>query len=97
MSLEHRGFVGVHVRDRAALDKDVCGGGLFRHVPVARLADVLDFVDEGDQTVTHWGLDGETLREFAAAAGTRGLDRVVPIGEALAFDDVLRRVRVRGA
>ena len=107
VSLEHRGFVGVHVRDRAALDKDVCGGGLFRHVPVARLADVLDFVDEGDQTVTHWGLDGETLREFAAAAGTRGLDRVVPIGEALAFDvvwdgfhlidDVLRRVRVRGA
>ena len=39
-------------------------------------------------------------------AGARGLDRVVPIGEALAFDtvwdgfdlvdDMLRRVRVRG-
>ena len=35
--LEHPGFVGVHVRDRAALDKDICGGGLFRHVPVAEL------------------------------------------------------------
>jgi hypothetical protein len=105
--LEHRGFVGVHVRDRAALDKDVCGGGLFRHVPVERLSDVLGFVDEGDQTVTHWGLDGNALRQFAAGAGARGLDRVVPIGEALAFDvvwdgfhlidDMLRRVRVRGA
>jgi len=107
VSLEHRGFVSVHVRDRAALDKDVCGGGLFRHVPVDHVADVLAFVDEGDQTVTHWGLDGGTVRAFAAGAGARGLDRVVPVGEALAFDvvwdgfhlidDVLRRVRVRGA
>ncbi len=28
--LEHSGFVGVHVRDRRALDKEVCGGGLVR-------------------------------------------------------------------
>jgi hypothetical protein len=103
--LEHPGFVGVHVRDRAALDKDVCGGGLIRHVAVGRLPDVLPFIDEGDQTLTHWGFSGDALREFAAAAGVRGLDRVVPIGEALAFDvvwdgfhlidDMLRRVRVR--
>jgi hypothetical protein len=95
----------VHVRDRAALDKDVCGGGLVRHVPIARVSDILDFIDEGDQTVTHWGIEGEALREFAAGAGARGLDRVVPIGEALAFDavwdgfhlvdDMMRRVRVR--
>jgi hypothetical protein len=103
--LEHPGFVGVHLRDRAALDKDICGGGLVRHVAAARLSDVLAFIDEKDQTVTHWGFEGEALRDFAAAAGSRGLDRVVPIGEALAFDvvwdgfhiidDMLRRVRVR--
>jgi hypothetical protein len=105
--LEHPGFVGVHLRDRTALEKDICGGGLLRHVPVTRLSDVLAFVDEGDQTLTHWGVDGVALRDFAAAAAARGLDRVVPIGEALAFDvvwdgfhlidDMLRRVRVRGA
>jgi hypothetical protein len=105
--LEHPGFVGVHLHDQSALDKEICGGGLLRHVPVARLTEVLGFVDEGDQTLTHWGLDGEALREFAAAAGARGLDRLVPIGQALAFDvvwdgfhlidDMLRRVRVLGA
>src|SRR4051812_38167532 len=104
--LEHPGFVGVHLRDYAALDKDICGGGLLRHVPVTRLDDVLSFVDEGDQTITHWGLDEKTLRSFGAEAGARGLDRIVPIGEALAFDvvwdgfhlveDMLRRVQVRG-
>lgn len=106
VALEHPGFVGVHLHDRSALDKGVCGGGLVRHLPVARLSEVLAFVDEGDQTLTHWGLDGDALRDFASAAGARGLDRVVPIGEALAFDvvwdgfhlidDMLRRVRVRG-
>jgi hypothetical protein len=105
--LEHPGFVGVHVRDRAALDKDVCGGGLFRHVPIARLDEVRAFVDEGDQTLTHWGVEAAALQGLAADAGARGLDRLVPIGEALAFDvvwdgfdlmdDMLRRVRVRGA
>lgn len=98
--------MGVHLRDRTALDKDVCGGGLLRHLPVARLSDVLEFIDERDQTLTHWGLEAEALRDFAAGAGARGLDRLVPIGDALAFDvvwdgfhlidDMLRRVRVRG-
>jgi hypothetical protein len=107
VNLEHRGFVGVHVRDRSALDKDVCGGGLFRHVPVGQLSELVDFIDEGDQTLTHWGLDRDALRQLAATAGARGLDRLVPIGEALAFDvvwdgfhlidDMLRRVRIRGA
>jgi hypothetical protein len=106
VALEHPGFVGVHLQDRSALNKEVCGGGLVRHLPVTRLSEVLAFVDEGDQTLTHWGLDGDALRDFASVAGARGLDRVVPIGEALAFDvvwdgfhlidDVLRRVRVRG-
>ena len=105
--LEHAGFVGVHLRDRAAFSKDICGGGLLRHVALERLGDVLPFIDEGDQTLTHWGISGAALRDFAAQAGARGLDRVVPIGEALAFDivwdgfdlvdDMLRRVRVRGA
>jgi hypothetical protein len=105
--LEHSGFVGVHLRNQAALAKDMCGGGLLRHLPVARISDLIPFVDEGDQTVTHWGLDPDALRDFASQAGARGVDRVVPIGEALAFDivwdgfnlidDMLRRVRVRSA
>lgn len=107
VTLEHPGFVGVHLLDRSALDKEMCGGGLFRHLPVARPSDVLTFVNEGDQTLTYWGLEGQALRDLAAGAGARGLDRVVPIGEALAFDvvwdgfhlidDMLRRVRVRPA
>jgi hypothetical protein len=106
VELAHSGFVGLHLHDRGELDKEVCGGGLIRHVQVARLDEVLPFVGEADQTLAHWGLEAEALRRFAREAGSRGLDRLVPIGEALAFDtvwdgfqlvdDLLRRVRVRG-
>ncbi len=104
--MEHPGFVSLRVRDGGIVEKEICGGGLFRHVVVRGLSEVLPFVDEGDQTLTHWGVALDELRAFAAEAGARGLDRIVPIGEALAFDvvwdgfnlidDVLRRVRVRG-
>lgn len=78
-------FTAVQVRDRAALDKEICGGGFLIHAGAASLAETVSFVTDADQTVTHFGFTAEELREFAAAAGARGLDRVVPVGEALAF------------
>jgi hypothetical protein len=105
VTLEHPGFVGIHVLDPDALTRDICGGGVVRHVRVETLDDVSAFVHEVDQTLTHWGFDAAALRVLAGRAGARGLDRVVPIGEALAFDvvwdgfglvdDFVRRVRVR--
>jgi len=74
-------------------------------VRIETLDDVAAFVHEVDQTLAHWGFDAAALRRLAERAGARGLDRVVPIGEALAFDvvwdgfglvdDFVRRVRVR--
>jgi hypothetical protein len=104
--LEHPGFVGVRVRDSAGLVKDTCGGGLIRHTRLARLGELVPYASEADQTVTHWGLALDELRDLAARLGARGVDRLVPIGEALAFDavwdgfdlldDFTRRVAVRG-
>lgn len=58
-----------------------------------------------DQTITHFGFSPAELRALAQRAGARGVDRLVPVGEALAFDatwdgydligDFLRRVTVR--
>jgi hypothetical protein len=47
--------------------------------------DTVKFVTSADQTVTHFGFTSAELREFAVAAGTAGLDRIVPAGEALDF------------
>jgi hypothetical protein len=99
-------FLGVRLRDGERWRKEICGAGFFAHLRLDSLADLAERAEEGDQTVTHFGFENEALREFAAAAGARGVDRIVPIGEALAFEptwdgydlvaDFTRRVSVRG-
>jgi len=103
--LEHSGFIAVRVEQTDALAKDSCGGGLIRHARLARLEDLEPFVTEVDQTVTHFGLSPDELTGLAVRVGRRGVDRLVPIGQALAFDvvwdghdlieDLVRKVTVR--
>ena len=99
------GFTSVFLADRAALDRETCGGGFLVHTAAEQLSDVAALACEGDQTVTHFGFSADELREFAAAAGARGLDRIVPVGQALdfspewdgfsLFQDFVRTVTVR--
>jgi hypothetical protein len=79
------GFTSVVVRDHGALDKEICGGGFLIYAGAPSLLDTVKFVTSADQTVTHFGFTSAELREFAVAAGTAGLDRIVPAGEALDF------------
>jgi hypothetical protein len=62
------------------------GGGLFYTAVVADLAEVARFVGRRDQTVTHFGFDEAELRGLAVAANGRGIDRLVPVGRALALN-----------
>ena len=102
--LEHPGFVAIRVQDARILDKDTCGGGLIRHARLDRLEELDGFATEADQTVTHFGLSRDELLKMAARLGMRGVDRIVPVGQALAFDviwdghdlleDLVRKVTV---
>lgn len=102
----HEGsFVSIEQMDRRELSKEICGGGAFRHAHAGAISQIAEFAGQEDQTVTHFGLSPEQVRELALDLGSRGVDRVVPIGEALAFEpnwdgfslvqDFLRRVVVR--
>ena len=74
-------------------------------IRVDSLKEIAQNVDDGDQTLTHFGFEITELIELAHLVGPKGLDRIVPIGEALAFEsiwdgfdlieDCLRRVTVR--
>jgi hypothetical protein len=58
------------------------GAGLFFEATVPALSVLAPFITSKDQTVTSFGLPATELAELAAA----GVDRVVPWGEALAFE-----------
>ena len=107
VGLGHSGFIGVQVNDPRGLGRETCGGGLIRHAHLGRMEELAAFAREGDQTVTHYGFSAAELAATAFALGSRGVDRLVPVGEALAFDavwdgydllaDFTRRVRVKPA
>ena len=65
--------------------REAPGGGLFYELTVADLEEVAAFAGRRDQTVTHFGFDVDALRALAEACNGRGIDRLVPVGQALAL------------
>jgi len=66
-------------------DRTHPGAGLFYAVALDSLDELADHVVRKDQTMTVSGFDGETLGRFVRAVNGRGIDRIVPFGEALTF------------
>ncbi|WP_312888082.1 acyl-CoA reductase [Nonomuraea rhodomycinica] len=64
------------------------GTGTFAHARLGSLHELADVVRRKDQTLTHFGFDRAELAGLARALGGRGVDRIVPIGNALGFHRV---------
>lgn len=64
------------------------GGGLLTHHRVDRWPDVADAIDARVQTVGCFGIDAPEKRKLAETLGRLGVDRLVPVGEALQFEPI---------
>jgi hypothetical protein len=62
------------------------GAGLFFVAYLAELTDLAAFVRRGDQTLGHFGFSQHELIALVRRLGGRGLDRLVPVGQALTFN-----------
>lgn len=71
-----------HVREQH------CGGGLFYEYEVEKLGDVASVLTDKDQTIAYFGFDRGELIGLIDCLTTRGIDRIVPIGQALDFSGV---------
>ena len=67
---------------------EFCGAGFFFQMHVAELEELVPHVQRKDQTLSHFGLSFAELEAFAVALCGRGIDRIVPMGQALAFDRI---------
>lgn len=86
---------------------EFCGAGLFYQLAANDLTDLVPHIERRDQTLSHHGFEPGELRQLVTQLNGRGLDRLVPFGEALNFNrywdgyDLLqaftRRVYLQGA
>ncbi len=67
---------------------EFCGAGLFFQLHLDSLVHLAPHVQRQDQTLSHFGLGPDELRVFAEQLCGRGIDRIVPMGQALAFDRI---------
>lgn len=82
-------FSRVQLQDVPAdVREQHCGGGLFYEYEVERLQDLAKVIIDKDQTLAYFGFEQDELIAFVEVIGTRGLDRIVPIGQALDFNGV---------
>lgn len=79
------GITVLRLRDLSELPREHCGGGLFWQHHLRSLQDFAPSVERKDQTLTWFGFTPQELGDFAAAVNGRGIDRMVPIGQALQF------------
>jgi hypothetical protein len=64
------------------------GYGLLVTTVLPRLADLAEAVERRDQTLTVAGFKAEEISTFAVLCQGRGFERIVPTGQALAFDAI---------
>lgn len=65
-----------------------CGNGLFYECECVTLDEVAQLITDKDQTLAYSGFSQQQLIQFVTRIETRGIDRIVPIGQALDFDGV---------
>ena len=65
--------------------RESCGGGFFFECFLNDLDELAPLVNSKDQTLTYFGYFKEDLKSLALKINGSGLDRIVPIGQALNF------------
>ncbi|MEV4640425.1 acyl-CoA reductase [Actinoplanes sp. NPDC049548] len=72
----------------AGIRGEFCGGGVFFELRLDALSDLAEVITPRDQTLVQFGFDREELMALVRDLNGRGIDRIVPVGEALTFDRV---------
>ncbi|MDT4991229.1 MAG: hypothetical protein QOH97_1121 [Actinoplanes sp.] len=78
----------ITLADPRAVPRRWIGAGAFPFAEVGSLAELVPIMTRQDQTFSHFGFPAHELRDFAVALGGRGVDRIVPFGQALTFSSV---------
>ncbi len=69
-----------------SLSRKSCGGGFFFECFVCDVAEII--VNENDQTLSYIGFTRDDMKNIGLLLSSKGLSRIVPVGQALSFSPV---------
>lgn len=75
--------VAVHTLEPVFINQHQ-GCGLFLELQLSQLAQLNPMLTQAHQTLTFWGVESNVLKSWLTSVHT-GLDRVMPVGQALSF------------
>jgi len=75
----------LRLKTLSALRRQHPGGGAFFEHVVESVSDLVGDLEGRDQTLTYSGIDVDELAQLVVALNGEGIDRVVPVGQALSF------------
>ena len=79
----------VYIRDPSDIDRENhCGGGLFYEAFIKELGEISRIINKKDQTISFYGVNGDDLKRLMTDLRPEGINRIVPIGQALDFSAV---------
>ncbi|WP_172257012.1 acyl-CoA reductase [Saccharibacillus deserti] len=65
-----------------------CGGGFFFEMHLDKIEKIPEFIEKRDQTLTVFGFEKQKINQLAWELTDKGIDRIVPVGQALNFSEV---------
>lgn len=80
-------LVFASLKDEALSNLHSCGGGYFYTKNIQEISQLASFISKKIQTAGYYGFDEKELHSLSQMAAGKGLDRIVPIGQALAFNN----------
>jgi hypothetical protein len=87
-SIRGNAIAEVELRSLDDLPRTWLGAGTIAHVVVPALSDLAPAIERRDQTLSQFGFQPAELDGFVDAVAGRGIDRIVPFGQALGFAEV---------
>ena len=80
-------LIFAHLKSIPAEPLHSCGGGYFYVKSIASIYSLEPFISKKIQTAGYYGLMEQELLALANISAGKGLDRIVPIGQALSFNN----------
>jgi hypothetical protein len=84
-TLQENELALLELKSLEKLSRQHTGLGMFYQYATKNLQDLVPFVQRCDQTLTHYGFSKSDLINLAKSLNGRGINRIVPIGQALSF------------